>query len=98
MGSTKCDLCNQPEEHFAYDKRLCVYHYCTVRGFNRCQNCDADFKKLKKCVLCGNMAKTLKHHVNYFPEQKQQICSHCHQLIHKGKQHPESKLFYKGEY
>ena len=92
----KCDLCNQPEKHFALNKRLCVYHYCTLRGFNRCRSCDEDFLKLKQCITCVDMAKTIKHHVNYYPQQIQQLCDHCHKLIHKGKKYPESQIFYKG--
>lgn len=91
-----CDLCNQPIKHFAYNKNLCVFHYCTVRGFNRCTACDKAFTKLKKCIICGDMAKTEKHHVNYFPQQIQQICYHCHMTIHKGKRYPGSQAFYKG--
>lgn len=92
----KCDFCNQQEEHYALDHRLCTYHYCTMRGFDRCPKCDEKFKQLKKCIICGDMAITRKHHVNYFQEQIQQVCSHCHQLIHKTKRYPESNLFYKG--
>lgn len=92
----KCDFCNQQEEHFALNHKLCTYHYCTMRGFNRCPKCDKKFLTLKKCCMCGDMAKTEKHHVCYFPEMFQNICYSCHMKTHKGKKYPESQTFYKG--
>ena len=92
----KCDLCNQPEAHFYLNKRMCIYHYSIQPNRINTETKRERFLELKKCSICGDMAKTEKHHVNYFPEQIQQVCYHCHALIHKGKPYPESKTFYKG--
>lgn len=81
---THCDLCNQTEKHFALNKRLCTYHYCTLRGFNRCSNCDKKFKQLKKCYICKNMAMTREHHISYLPQIVMNVCTGCHNKIHRG--------------
>lgn len=89
----KCDLCNQPCSNYT-THNVCVWHYHLEKPINDWQH-KKELQQLKKCEICGDMAKTVKHHVNYFPEQIQQVCYHCHMLIHKGKPYPESKLFYK---
>lgn len=93
---THCDLCNQPDCHFYQNKRMCAYHYWIARGSKPENCCKKKVDLMHKCTICGDIAKTEKHHVNYFPEQIQQICYHCHMLIHKGKKYPESQTFYKG--
>lgn len=91
---TKCFYCNQPAVRYT-NNDICIWHYHLEKP-----SMDWQFKKelpkLKKCIICGDMAKVEKHHVNYFPQQIQQVCYHCHQLIHKSKPYPESKTFYKG--
>ena len=49
-----------------------------------------------KCFICSKEGKVVKHHVNYFPEQLQQLCYSCHKGFHKNgttSLHEEYKEF-----
>lgn len=80
-----CSECNQPSRHYALNRNLCVYHYCTMRGFNRCDDCDKNFKKLKTCYVCKQQALTREHHISYLPQVIINVCAGCHNKIHRGK-------------
>jgi len=80
----RCSECNQPSKHYALNKNLCIYHYCTMRGFDRCRDCDTNFLKLKTCYVCKNQALTKEHHLSYLPQIVINVCTGCHNKIHRG--------------
>lgn len=87
---TKCYYCNNTSEFYPYSNvekkcvSVCKYCYCKLKP-SWLDIYGKEISKYMKCVFCGTFAKrTIKHHVNYFPEQIVLVCVSCHNRIHKG--------------
>ena len=63
MASNKCVYCNQPGVRLT-KHLLCMYHYALEKPWGSIDR--KELANYKKCSICGDIGKTVKHHVNYY--------------------------------
>lgn len=83
MASIKCYLCNQPEARYTTHS-ICLWHYALEKPYLGVMQELIKDNKFKQCYVCKDMAITKEHHISYLPQIVMNVCTSCHNKIHRG--------------